>query len=48
MPDDPNSEEGASPADDIAKQNPGQTTTDDLAKGKDDVSDNDMTGTEIE
>ena len=31
----PNSREGADPSGDIRKQNPGQTTTQDLAEGKD-------------
>lgn len=34
MPDEPNANEGADPSDDIRKQNPGATTTPDLAEGK--------------
>ncbi len=38
MADEPNSNEGADPSDDIKKQNPGQTTTSDLASKVDDDS----------
>ena len=34
MPDEANANEGADPSDDIRKQNPGGTTTEDLADGE--------------